>query len=496
MTYFLAIDQSTSATKALIFSASGELLAQATKDHRQIYPKPGWVEHDAHEIWQNTLAVVAEVTQAYPHPQRLSITNQRETVVVFDRATGRPLHNAIVWQCRRGDSFCDQLKRDQHEASVRAQTGLVIDTYFPASKVRWLIENDSVVRDKLADGTAVLGTMDTFLIYRLTEGQVFATDHTNACRTLLYDIHQLDWSLLLCDLFQVPRSALADVRDSNANFGDTDVAGLLDRTIPIRGVMGDSQASLFALGCHEVGDTKVTFGTGSSLLMNVGDSISDPTPGTVATVAWVIDGRPTYCLEGIVSYSAATIQWLRDQLQLIKSADETQALAESVRDNGGVYLVPAFVGLSAPHWCPQARAAIVGMSAHSTRAHVVRAALESIAYQVRDVLEMMRDQTRVQLRRIHADGGAIRNRFLMQFTADITDAEVQISPIAAASPLGAVLCGSVGAEVATLKQLPPNTSAECYHRQMAVESVNHCYAGWKAAVARVLLPTSDAPESP
>ena len=276
MTYVLAIDQSTSATKALIFSAAGELLAKTSKDHEQHYPQPGWVEHDAEEIWQNTLAVVREIAADYPQPVRLSIANQRETVVVFDRATGKPLHNAIVWQCRRGDAICDQLKVDQHEDTVRRQTGLVIDTYFSASKVRWLCENVPEIKLGLADGTALVGTIDTYLIYRLTGGQVFATDHTNACRTLLYDIQKLGWSESLCELFSVPTKALADVRDSNAEFGTTDVEGVLENPIPIRGVMGDSQASLFALGCHHVGDTKVTFGTGSSLLLNVGENVSEP----------------------------------------------------------------------------------------------------------------------------------------------------------------------------------------------------------------------------
>ena len=249
---------------------------------------------------------------------------------------------------------------------MRGQTGLVIDTYFSASKVRWLSENVPEVKQGLADGTALVGTIDTYLIYRLTGGQVFATDHTNACRTLLYDIQTLGWSESLCELFSLPTKALAEIRDSNAEFGTTDFEGLLKTPIPIRGVMGDSQASLFAMGCHHVGDTKVTFGTGSSLLLNVGENISEPNEGTVATVAWVIDGRPTYCLEGIISYSAATIQWLRDQLQMIDSSEETQELAESVENNAGVYLVPAFAGFSAPYWSADARAAIVGMTAHAT----------------------------------------------------------------------------------------------------------------------------------
>lgn len=487
MSYVLALDQSTSATKALLFHSTGELVAKASKDHRQIYPQPGWVEHDAEEIWQNTLQVVKEIVAGRPQPTRLSITNQRETVVVFDRATGRPLHHAIVWQCRRGDAICNQLKAADLEADVRRQTGLVIDTYFSASKVCWMVENIPVIERGLAEGTALVGTMDTYLIYRLTAGQVFATDHTNACRTLLYDIEKLGWSKSLCEMFQVPLKALAEIRDSNASFGATDVGGALDEPVPIRGVMGDSQASLFALGCHQTGDTKVTFGTGSSLLLNVGEKGCEPLPGTVATVAWVIDGQPTYSLEGIINYSAATIQWMRDQLQLIDSSEETEAIARSVENNAGVYLVPAFAGLSAPYWSADARAAIVGLTAHATRAHVVRAALESIAYQVRDVLEMMREQTGVGTRLIHTDGGATSNGFLMQFTSDIIDAEVCTSLIAESSPLGAVLCGTIGSEVSSLEQLKIQGSSQRYVRQMSREMADNYYAGWKRAVQRVLL---------
>lgn len=493
MSYILAIDQSTSATKALIFDADGHVVAKMSKDHRQIYPLPGWVEHDAEEIWRNTIEVVREVVKEFPHPVRLSLTNQRETVVIFDRATGRPLHHAIVWQCRRGSTLCHQLKADSLESTIRRKTGLVIDTYFSASKIRWLIENVPAIREGLNEGTALIGTIDTYLIYRLTRGQVFATDHTNASRTLLYDINRLNWCDSLRALFLVPASSLAEVRDCNADFGSTDVEGTLSSPIPIRGVMGDSQASLFAMGCYQCGDTKVTFGTGSSLLLNVGDTISEPGEGTVAAIAWVIDGRPTYCLEGIITYSAATIQWLRDQLRLIQSAEETQQLAESVDDNAGVYLVPAFAGLTAPHWSPEARAAIVGMTAHTNRSHIVRAALESIAYQLRDVLEMLRDQSGITTRTIHADGGATSNRFLMQFTADITDTEVKTSLVSEASPLGAVLCGAIGAEVNSLEHLCIPGSAARYVRSMTARQADVYYAGWKSALERVLLPTH-APE--
>jgi glycerol kinase len=461
-------------------------MSKSSREHRQLYPQPGWVEHDAEEIWQNTLAVVKDVVSGSSQPIRLSITNQRETIVIFDRASGKPLHNAIVWQCRRGDNICKQLKVDHQEATVRRKTGLLIDTYFSASKLRWLIDNIPEIHQALVNGTALIGTMDTYLIYRLTEGRSFATDHTNASRTLLYDYHQLRWSDYLCDLFHVPSSSLAEIRDSNAYFGATDIAGTLKSPVPIHGVMGDSQASLFAMGCHHVGDTKVTFGTGSSLLLNVGADVPKPSEGSVGTIAWVIDGHPSYCLEGIISYSAATLQWLRNQMQLFESYDETQGFAESVVDNAGVYLVPAFAGLSAPYWAPEAKAAIVGLTTMATKAHVIRAALESIAYQVQDVLEMMRVNAGVTPRSIHADGGAAANTFLMQFTADLIDAEVRISLITESSPLGAAMCGAIGTDVASLDQLKIPGTGRVYRREVSADTAEARYAGWKRAVQSVL----------
>lgn len=488
----LAIDQSTSATKALIFDVRGGLLAKASKSHEQIYPRPGWVEHDADEIWNNTLSVIRDTVQQHPKLasdlQWLSITNQRETIVVFDRDTGRPLHNAIVWQCRRGDEYCRRLTAAGHDAAVVEATGLKIDTYFSASKLKWIMDHKPEIADRLRDGTALAGTMDAYLIYRLTGNRVFATDHTNACRTLLYNIHQLTWDEQLCHWFDVPRASLPEVRESNAEFGATDADGALPRELPICGVMGDSQASLFALGCHHVGDMKVTFGTGSSLLLNIGRDARTRDRGTVCTVAWVLGGEPTYCLEGIVNYSAATIEWLKNQLQLIHDADESALLAGSVEDNGGVYLIPAFAGLSAPYWNSDARAAVVGLSAHSTKAHVVRASLESIAYQIRDVLEMMKEETGIAPTRISADGGATRNEFLMQFTADIVDTELRTSPVAESSPLGAVRCGALGRGVySALDELASLSSvSNVYLPNMDRDRAGAFYEGWKKAVKRVL----------
>ena len=488
----LSIDQSTSATKAIIFSEQGELLAKASRVHEQIYPQPGWVEHDAEEIWNNTLAVIEDVAKQHANllseVNCLSITNQRETALVFEKETGKPIGNAIVWQCRRGTDFCEQLKAEGHENYVSEATGLKLDPYFSASKLKWIVDNNPVVADKLKDGSALVGTIDAYLIYRLTNGQVFATDATNACRTLLYNIKEMEWDSKLCELFSVPPQALPEVRDVSAEFGQTDAMGKLPKLLPICGVMGDSQASLFALGCHQPGDAKVTIGSGSSLLLNIGSQPPQMKAGTVATVAWSIDGAPTYCIEGIINYSAATIEWLKNQLGLITDASETAELAASVPDNGGVYLVPAFAGLSAPYWDPNARAAIIGMSAHTTKAHIVRAAIESIAYQIRDALDMMRRETGVAPTRINADGGATSNETLMQFTADMLQIPVQVSAVSESSPLGAAFAGELGRgiceDLVAVSKL--SSVARTYEAKMSNEQANALYAGWQAAVKRVL----------
>ncbi len=488
----LALDQSTSATKAVLFDARGKLLDKASRPHRQIYPQPGWVEHDAEEIWKNVLSVIREVTgrnrKKLSQLAALSLTNQRETVVVFDRVTGKPLHNALVWQDRRGDAICAKLAKQGHENFVRQKTGLKIDTYFSASKLRWLIENKPAIAAKLRDGSAGIGTIDAYLIHRLTRGKVFATDFTNASRTLLFDIGKLGWGEKLCALFKIPASALPEVRESAAHFGETDAGGILPKQIPIVGVMGDSQASLFAQRCFAPGTAKATFGTGTSVLLNVGKKFSPTKRGAVVALAWVWRGQPTYASEGIISFSAATIEWLKNQLGLIRSAGEVEKLALSVRDNGGVYLVPAFAGLSAPYWSPEARAAIVGMTAFTKREHIVRAAQEAIAYQIRDVLDMMRADAKVKLKILHADGGPTENKFLMQFTADLTRTEIKVAEVTESSAWGAAMNGLLGLGICkSLEELAelPRMSTRFKPKMKAAE-VKKNYAGWQTAVKRVL----------
>jgi glycerol kinase len=492
MTLLLAIDQSTSATKAVLFQAAGGVIDKASREHRQLYPQPGWVEHDAEEIWRNAVAAIREVAGRqrgqWSDVLGISITNQRETFVVFERGSGRPLHNAIVWQCRRGEPICRALRDAGHERLIQSKTGLKLDTYFSGSKLKWLVDKRPDIAEKMRAGDALFGTMDAYLLYRLTRGATFATDATNASRTLLFDVEALRWDTDLCDLFRAPVQSLPEIRDSFARFGETDADGALPGRLPICGVMGDSQAALFAQRCYKPGMAKATFGTGTSVLLNIGERFEPNGKGAVGALAWVRQGNATYAIEGLINYSLATVAWLRDQLGLIRDADETESLASAVPDNGGAYLVPAFAGLSAPYWNADARAALVGMTAFTRKEHIVRAALESVAYQLRDVLDMMHRESGVAPHALRVDGGPTRNSFLMQFTADVTRLTIEVSDVAEASAWGAVMAGLLGLGVYRsfdeLAALP--RGAKVYEPQMNRGLAETLYAGWQAAVQRVL----------
>ena len=489
---FLAIDQSTASTKALLFASDGKLLDQESVTHNQIYPRAGWVEHDAEVIFNNVQKAASILLQR--NSERLNdllalcITNQRETFVLFDRETGRPLQNAIVWQCRRGNPYCRKLISEGKEDLVHELTGLKIDTYFPASKLRWLLDNHPDLCAKLKNGSALFGTIDTYLIYRLTGCKVYASDHTNASRTLFYDIEKLNWNQELCSVFNLEFGELPEIRESSALYGETDIGGVLDHSIPICGVMGDSQSALFAQRCFSKGGAKVTFGTGSSLLLNIGHKKRLSDRGTVTALAWVYKEKPTYAFEGITNFTGATIIWMRDQLQLIDDPSETEVLARSVDDSGGVYFIPAFVGLGSPYWRADARAAILGMTPATTRAHVVRAGLESIGYIVTDTLKAIVDEAGVELGLIHADGGAVRNKYLMQFVADLNQLKVRAAQTPELSALGAVFNGCLGLGIySSLEDLSDLKSDFTeYKPSMSSTCVKELFMGWQLAVQQVL----------
>jgi len=488
----LAIDQSTSATKALLFDEAGRVAARVSREHRQYYPEPGWVEHDAEEIWQNVLATATELLEktgtGADDLACISIANQRETIVVFEAGSGKPLHPAIVWQCRRSEALCAEHVAAGDGDAVHARTGLRIDPYFSGSKLQWLARNRPELWARVRKGEALIGTVDAYLVYRMTEGRVFATDVTNASRTLLFDAGALSWSDELCELWEVPRGGLPEVRESDAAFGETTLAGVLSRPVPVCGIMGDSQAALFAQRCFEPGTAKVTFGTGSSVLLNIGSEFRLSGSGVLTALGWVRGGTPVYALEGIIISSAATLAWLEHQLGLVENVQEIEKLAGEIPDAGGVFLVPAFSGLGLPYWAPDARAAIVGLSAHSDRRHVARAALESMAYQLRDALDAMQTDGGVVLRSLRADGGPTANRLLMQMVADLTQSRLTVASAADCSALGAAQMGFLGTGVhASLDALaaepandvefePQATAADAQARQDA----------WRKAVSRVL----------
>lgn len=482
----LAIDQSTSATKALMLEpATCRVIRRASREHQQHFPSAGRVEHDANEIWRNTLAVIDDVLKRGERPACVSVTNQRETFVVFDRETGEPLAPAVVWQCTRGQGVCDELR--SREEFVRSKTGLKLDSYFTAPKATMLLRERPEIRRRLEDGSAVLSTIDAYLVHRLTAGRVFATDASNASRTLLFDLDSGNWDESLCELFGVPIRALPEIRDSTANFGEM-VLGPA-KGVPIVGVMGDSQAALFGHRCFDPGEVKVTIGTGSSVMLNIGECRpKSVAAGTMSALAWRHAGTPTFGLEGIISYAAATLSWLRDQLGIIRDADEAEALAAGMSDSGGVFVVPAFNGLPAPHWRPAARAAIVGLTAHSGRAQIARAAIESIAFQIADVVDMLRNDAGIEPTSICVDGGATKNTFLMQLIADLAGVELIVPDVPDVSPVGVALAGAVGLgmveNIVAIRALP--YAAHRFHPAKSRAEAQALRAGWNRAVKQVL----------
>jgi len=439
--YVLALDQGTTSSRAIVFDRSGVPLASASKEFKQIYPRPGWVEHDPEEIWASQIEVAGRALEkAGIEPAAVAaigITNQRETTVVWDRETGKPVHNAIVWQCRRTAPICDDMKSRGLEDTVRTKTGLVIDAYFSGTKVKWILDNVEGAREKAKAGGLAFGTIDTWLIHKLTGGKIHITDYSNASRTMLFNIKYLQWDDGMLDELGVPASMLPDVAPSSRVYGNTDPDVFLGESAPIAGIAGDQQAALFGQACFEPGLAKNTYGTGCFVLMNVGTEPIESKSGLLSTIAWGINDTVEYALEGSVFIAGAVVQWLRDELRIIGDAAESEALARSVADNGGVYLVPAFVGLGAPHWDMYARGTIVGLTRGANRGHIARAALESICYQTRDVLECMEADSGRGLDELKVDGGATANDLLMQFQSDILGVPVSRPEVAETTALGA-----------------------------------------------------------
>jgi glycerol kinase len=438
--YVLALDQGTTSSRAILFDHDGAVVAVAQREFQQIFPKPGWVEHDPDEIWASQIAVATEVLgRARIRPRDVAavgITNQRETAIVWDRATGRPIHNAIVWQDRRTAEMCDRLKADGFESLVRDRAGLVVDAYFSGTKVAWILDHVPGARARAERGELAFGTVDSWLVWQLTSGRTHITDVTNASRTMLFNIHSLQWDDELLRMLNVPASVLPEVRDSSEVYGNVSTTLGLE-SIPIAGIAGDQQAALFGQMCVSPGMSKNTYGTGCFLLQNTGTSPAVSKHQLVSTVAWRIGGRTEYALEGSIFIGGAVVQWVRDGLKLVTSAPEIEALAASVPDNGGVFLVPAFTGLGAPHWDPYARGTIVGLTRGTTGGHIARAALESIAYQVADILEAIHGDSGITLSELRVDGGAAANDMLMQFQADLLGVPVLRPAVTETTALGA-----------------------------------------------------------
>jgi glycerol kinase len=487
----LALDQGTTATTALVFGPGGEVLGRSTSEFTQHFPAPGWVEHDADEIWQVSRRVMGEALAASGLGARglraIGITNQRETTVVWDRATGRPVHRAVVWQSRQTADICARLRADAHEALIHDRTGLVIDPYFSGTKVRWILDRYPDLQARAEAGEIAFGTIDTWLLHRLTAGRVHATEPTNASRTLLYDIRRHRWDDDLLALLRVPRAMLPEVRPSSGVFGETAGVESVADGVPVAGIAGDQQAALFGQACWEAGMAKNTYGTGAFVVLHTGDRPVISRRGLLTTLCCDAQGGVAYALEGAIFVAGAAIQWLRDGLGLVRTAAETDAIASSVPDTAGVHLVPAFAGLGAPWWDAGARGAILGLTRGAGRAHVVRAALESLAYQTRDVVDIMNEESGVRLVELRVDGGASANDFLMQFQSDVLGVPVDRPALVETTAAGAAFLAGLGVgfwkDPETLRRT--RVRDRLFTPSMAAEERDRLYADWTAAVARV-----------
>ncbi|MFD2371585.1 glycerol kinase GlpK [Brevibacillus sp. GCM10020057] len=490
-TYMLSLDQGTTSSRAILFDKSGAIIGVAQKEFTQLYPKPGWVEQNAEEIWETQLHVLkAVLLENHVKPEQVAgigITNQRETTVVWDKQTGKPVYNAIVWQSRQTIDICNRLKEQGYDPMVRQKTGLLIDAYFSGTKIAWILDHVQGAREKAESGELLFGTVDSWLIWKLTNGKVHVTDYSNASRTLLYNIHMLEWDPDLLRMLKIPAHMLPEVRPSSELYGYTDER-IFSCPIPIAGIAGDQQAALFGQACFAEGAAKNTYGTGCFMLMNTGEKAVASRNGLLTTIAWGVDGKIEYALEGSIFVAGAAIQWLRDGLKLITQAEDSEKHALAVDSTEGVYLVPAFVGLGAPYWDMEARGAIFGLTRGTTENHLIRAALESLAYQTRDVLEAMEADSGIKLQKLAVDGGAVANNFLMQFQADILGTTVERPRVNETTALGAAyLAGLAVGYWRSKEEIVQNKVVErSFDPEMPAARRDQLYAGWKRAVTATM----------
>ena len=488
--YILALDQGTTSSRSILFNKRGAIVETAQKEFSQIYPKSGWVEHDPMEILTSQLDTAKDVVRkAGISPEEIAsigITNQRETTVIWDKQTGEPIYNAIVWQCRRTASICDSLKEKNLEEYVKENTGLVIDAYFSGTKIKWILDNIKNARKKALRGDLLFGTIDTWLIWNLTNKKIHVTDYSNASRTMIFNIKKLNWDNKLLDELNIPINLLPEVKNSSEIYGESSDRLFKDVSIPISGIAGDQQAALFGQCCYAKGTVKNTYGTGCFMLMNTGNELIHSEKGLLTTIAWGINGEITYALEGSIFIAGAAVQWLRDEMRLIDKSEDSEYFAKKINDNEGVYFVPAFSGLGAPHWDMYARGTIVGLTRSTNKNHIIRAALESIAYQTKDVVNTMIEESAIELKMLKVDGGATNNKFLMQFQSDILDKKVVRPEIYETTALGAAyLAGlSIGfwESMEYIKDI--NTTSSEYSPKMNREKAEKYYYDWKRALKK------------
>ena len=488
--YVISIDQSTQGTKALLFDAAGKMLCRTDVPHRQIISKEGWVSHNLDEIYENTIQAVKRlITEAGVDRNEiacLGISNQRETAAAWNRLTGKPVADAIVWQCSRSKEICDRLSGSNAEAMIWEKTGIRLSPYFPASKFAWILEHVEEAGRLAQSGALLLGTIDTWLIYKLTGGKSCKTEYSNASRTQLFDVKKLRWDSESCEAFDIPMECLAQVCDSNSIFGETDFDGFLEKPIPITGVLGDSHAALFGHGCVKKGNAKATYGTGSSVMMNVGETPIFSKNGVVTSLAWGIDGKVNYVLEGNINYAGAVISWLKDSLELIAHAGETQRLAYEANAEDETYLVPAFTGLGAPYWSSDARAIFCGMGRTTGKKEIVKAGVECIAYQIADILQLMRQETGLEVEKLCVDGGPTRNQYLMQFQSDIAQTGIQVPDAEELSGIGAAYLAGINMGLYDEKVFE-NLKYQEYRPEKSDEWVRKKRTGWKNAIQKCIV---------